>query len=184
MGIQTTTSGTLYSQTPSLNRESRGITIEWPGSRQFVTSLFPYISGDPPEIKPLGGGSGRIGDTDWISAGDPEVRITAGPLSHVSDLTVLRDRGKNFPAVLVISGIEFHFGPYSFTGNKPLTASLDGLEGIWLTSRPDTLVEIHSPDILPGDSFILDDRTVIADKSGELEFQLQKPGEHSFRRTQ
>ncbi|MBN2243308.1 MAG: heparinase II/III family protein [Acidobacteria bacterium] len=182
MGNLTTGSGTLYSRTPSLNRESRGISIEWAGSRRFVASLFPYISDNPPEIKQLSSRTGRIGIADWVSIGERKLRITAGPLTHVSDLTVVRDRGGDFPALLIISGIEFRFGAHSLAGIKPFTASLDGLRGVWVNSRPDTLVEIRSPDIKAGDSFILGGGTVTASHSGLLTVRLESPGEHHFRR--
>lgn len=67
---------------------------------------------------------------------------------------------------MLISGIEFRFGPYSLAATEPLTASMDGLRGVWINSRPDTVVEIHSPEIMPGDKFFLDGRMITAVKWG------------------
>jgi hypothetical protein len=182
MGYQTTESGTLYSRTPSLNRKSKGLTIEWIGSRRFVTMLYPYNAGTVPEIQALGPNSGRIGETDWVSTGNLDSRLTAGPLVHTSELTVVRDRTRHFPALLMISGIEFQLDIHSLSSTKPLTVSLDGLRGGLVNSRPDTRVDIHSPEIETGDAFLLDGQPVFAHQPGSLMLQLQDPGEHNFRR--
>ena len=182
MGTQATESGTLFSRTPSLNRKSKGISIEWFGSRRFAAMLFPYTTATAPETRTLGNNSGRIGKTDWISTGDLASRLTAGPLVHVSELTVVRDRAQGFPALLMVSGTEFRFGPHSLTGTKPLTVSMDGLRGGIVNLRPDTQVEIRSPAIKQGDAFTLDEQTLTAGESGVLKIRLPDRGEHNFQR--
>jgi hypothetical protein len=63
-----------------------------------------------------------------------------------------------------------------------MTASLDGLRGGFLNSRPDTQVKIESPDIKKGDRFQLDDGFLIADQPGILGFVLTTIGQHYFAR--
>jgi hypothetical protein len=181
MGDQSTESGVLFSETPSLNRESKSITIAWAGSRRFVTLLFPYTDETVPGMENFDRNSGRIGDTDWISTGSLDSTLNVGPLAHKSELTVVRDRGLGFPAILMVSGIDIQFGPHSLRSTKPLTVSLDGLRGGIANPRPGTLVEILSPAIRPGDVFLLDNITLKAVENGKLTIELQDTGEHDFR---
>jgi hypothetical protein len=181
-GLLTTKSGMLYSQASFLNQPSRSKTIEWVGSRRFFTILYPYKSGETAgKIESLGKDSCRIGATDWVSLGSLENRVTVSRLSHVSEYTIVRERGKSFPAFLMITGFECRFGPHSVFSTKPITASLNGLRGGFRNSRPDTRVEIRSPEIRAGDRFLLDGKPINAGESGVLIFTLDASGEHSFR---
>jgi hypothetical protein len=182
-GNLTTNSGTLYSSVSFMNQESSSTTIEWTGSKRFISILVPHKSGESsPKIEAQGKNSCRIGSTDWISFGSLKEPVTVGPLSHISEYTVVRDRMKAFPALLMVSGFHCQFGPHLFSCTKPLTVSLDGLRGGFLNSRPDTQVEIRSPEIQKGDRFRLDDRYLTADQSGRLFFTLATTGQHSFAR--
>jgi hypothetical protein len=182
-GLLTTRSGTLYSQVSFLNQPSLSTTIEWIGSKRFFTILYPHKSGEAPrKIETLGRDSCRIGAVDWISLGSLENRVIVAQLTHISEYTVVRERAKSFPAFLMVSGFECRFGPHSLFSTKPITASLNGLYGGFLNSRPDTRVEIRSPEIRAGDRFLLDGQSIIAGESGVLTFVLEASGEHSFRR--
>jgi hypothetical protein len=180
-GNLTTKSGTLYSSISFLNQESASTTIEWMGSKRFISILLPHKSTESsPKIETQGKNSCRIGSTDWISLGSLKEPVTVGALSHISEYTVVRDRMKAFPALLMVSGFQCQFGPHLFSCTKPMTVSLDGLRGGFLNSRPDTQVEIQSPEIQKGDRFRLDDRYLTADQSGTLFFTLATTGQHSF----
>jgi hypothetical protein len=182
-GNLTTKSGTLYSPNSSLNQVSAGTTIEWFGSRRFSTILIPHKSGEPaPKIEIEENPTCRVGAADWISLGSPKNPVTTGPLSHVSEYVIVRDRAKGFPALLMVSGNQCRFGAHSLSCTKPLTASLDGLRGGFLTPRPNTRVEIRSPEIHKGDRFRLDDGHITAEQSGILSFTLAAIGPHSFAR--
>jgi hypothetical protein len=181
-GSLATKPGVLYSEVPFLNQGSESAVIEWTGSRRFCTLLLPHPSGEIAKIETLGDNSCRVAMTDWISLGNPEARVTIGPLTHVSDYTIVRDRRNSFPALLMVSGFECRFGLHALFSTKPVTVSLDGLRGGLQNPRPDTQVEIDSPEIRAGDCFRLDGRPVIAGDDGVLCFTLGKAGEHSFDR--
>jgi hypothetical protein len=180
-GNLTTKLGTLYSPIAFLNQESTSATIEWIGSKRFSTILLPHKSGDPsPKIETLSDSACRIGVTDWIGLGSLKDHVINGPLDHVSEFTIVRDRAKAFPALLMVSGLQCRFGSHALSCTKPMTASLDGLRGGFLNSRPDTQVEIQSPAIQKGDRFLLDKGSLIADQPGILSFMLTTTGQHSF----
>jgi hypothetical protein len=182
-GNLTTKLGALYSPVTCLNVESANTTIEWIGSKRFSTILLPHKSGEPsPKIKTENDSVCRIGTADWISLGSLKDHVTTGPLDHVSEYIIVRDRAQAFPALLMVSGLLCRFGPHSLSCTKPLTASLDGLRGGFLNSRPDTQVEIQSPEIRKGDRFRLDDEPLIADQPGILNFTLTTTGRHSLAR--
>jgi hypothetical protein len=181
-GKQTSKSGKFYSQISFLNQDSKDSIIEWAGSNRFCTVLFPYKSGAVPKIEAFGKDSSRIDVTDWISLGTLEAPLTIGPLTHVSQCIIARDRKELFPALMMISGLEFRFGPHFLFSTKPVTVSMNGLRGGFLNSRPDTEVEIHSSEIKAGDSFILDGKPICAAESGILILTLRESGEHIFRR--
>ncbi len=182
-GQLTTKSGVLFSQAAFLNQSSRSVTIEWMGSRRFFTILYPYRSGEAPvKTETLDRNSCRIGSNDWISLGSLEQRIVAGPLAHVSEYSIVRDRANSFPGLLMVSGFECRFGAHSLFSTKPVTASLNGLRGGFRNTRPDTRVEIRSPGIRAGDRFLLDNQSVVANENGLVVLNLVGTGEHSFRR--
>jgi hypothetical protein len=182
-GNLTTKAGTLYSQISCLNQGSASTRIEWIGSRRFSTILLPHKSGEAAaKIETQGSNACRIGATDWISLGNPNDRVTIGSLAHVSEYTIVRDRMKSFPALLMVSGFQCQFGPHALSCTKPITASLNGLQGGFLNSRPDTQAEIRSPEIHAGDRFRLDDALLTASKAGVLIFSLSAAGEHFFSR--
>jgi len=176
--------GILYSRFPSLNQESQSAVIEWAGSGRFCSLLLPRRSVEiAPKIEILNPSACRVGITDWISLGGIMNRVTTGPLTHVSEYCFIRDRAKLFPALLMVSGVECRFGVHSLFSNKPMTASLNGLEGGFLNPRPDVRVEINSPEIKAGDRFLIDGQSIRADKPGLLTFTLKDPGEHSLKRS-
>lgn len=174
--------GTLYSQVSLLNQNSESTAIEWTGSRRFCSVLAPRKSGEAQEkIEVLEKNSFRIGTTDWVSLGRLDTPVITGPLMHASEYTIVRDRQRSFPALLMVSGLECRFSLHSLFSSKPVTVSLNGLRGGFLNSRPDTQVEIHSPEIRAGDRFRLDDQSIVAAESGVLTLMLGSIGEHSFR---
>jgi hypothetical protein len=176
--------GVLYSQTERLNQASQSMILEWTGSGRFCTVLYPYRSAEEsPKIEVLCNGAGRVGTSDWISLGGRRAHAAIGPLEHVSEYVIVRDRAELFPALLMISGLEFRFQSHSVSSSKPITASLNGLYGSFQNTRPNTRVEIESPEIGKGDTFDLDGKYVVADKPGRLILLLGKMGEHAFRRT-
>jgi hypothetical protein len=182
-GDLATKTGMLYSRISLLNQESASTTIEWTGSGRFGTILLPHKSGEAQgKIEPQGKDACRIGATDWISLGSPNDHVAIGPLAHISEYVIVRDRMKTFPALLMVSGLQCQFGPHSLFCTKPVTASLNGLRGGFLNPRPNTRVEIQSPEIQAGDRFRLDDEFVTAGESGILNFTLGAAGEHSFSR--
>ena len=142
---------------------------------------MPHKSGEAQtKIETLGKSAYRIGTTDWVSLGRVETPVTTGPLMHAGEYVIVRDRQQSFPALLMVHGLEFQFGPHSLFSSKPVTVSLKGLWGGLLNLRPDTRVEIHSPGIHTGDRFRLDDQTVVATESGVLILLLESIGEHSI----
>jgi hypothetical protein len=184
-GDLATKTGMLYSRISLLNQESASTTIEWTGSGRFGTILLPHKSGEAQEkIEPQGKDACRIGATDWISLGSLNDHVAMGPLAHISEYVIVRDRMNTFPALLMVSGLQCQFGPHSLFCTKPVTASLNGLRGGFLNPRPNTRVEIQSPEIQAGDRFRLDDEFVTAGESGRLIFTLGAAGEHSFSRAQ
>jgi hypothetical protein len=174
-------SGTLYSEYPYLDQDSPSVTLEWANSTRFCAALVPRISRQPkPQFKALEEGFGRIGTTDWISLGTTNTPRKTGAFTHTSQYIVVRNRGNSFPALLMISGLEFQYGSFSLTSTKPVTVSLDGLRGGLLNPRPDTQIEIHSPEIKAGSRFILDGESILAEKAGTLILLLSRQGEHSL----
>lgn len=184
VGTLSKRSGRLLSERPSLDQSSNAVSIEWAGGRRFCTILFPRRPEDqqPARIAPSGQHSCRIGGADWFSLGRLDARTTVGPLSHVCDYVVVRDRKRLFPAMLMVSGTECSIGEHAIASGKPITASLLGLDGSLKNPRPDTKVEFRSPEIRSGDRFRLDDTVVEADVDGILNFTLASAGEHVFRR--
>jgi hypothetical protein len=173
--------GILYSESSRLNQNSMISVIEWNGSRRFCTVLSPRKSNQPQvKIEKLDKNIYRIGAADWICMGSQTARAAKGPLTLVGDYAIVRDRGQSFPAVLMISGLTCGFGPHSIFSTKPLTASLKGLSGGFLNSRPDTRVELRSPEIRAGGQFRLDGQSIAAAESGLLVFTLSQAGEHSL----
>ncbi len=170
-----------YSPISFLNQASEGVIIEWMGSRRFCSVLIPRKPSDSQaRIETVGNNAFRIGATDWVSLGSPATQVSAGPLSHFSEYVIVRDRQESFPALLMVSGLECRFHSHSLRSSKPVTASLKGLHGGFLTSRPDTRVEIHTPAIKAGDRFQLDGQPIVAAKSGVLVLTLAIPGEHTL----
>ena len=182
-GSARTEPGRLYFSRRFFNRTAQTLVLEWNGSQRFCAALMPRTAAMPEAaFNPIPGlDSCKMGVTDWISLGTPETRTHAGPFRHVSECTVVRQRGNSFPAVLIIGGLEFGIGAHSLVSNKPVFASLDGLRGSLVNYRPDTLVEISSPEIAQGSRYILDEKEV-ASESGKLSLQLNEAGEHHLRR--
>jgi hypothetical protein len=182
-GTLNSSPGTLYSRYSSLNQRSQESVMEWTGSGRTGSLLIPRHSGGiAPKLEVLNPTSCRVGNTDWISLGSIMNRVTTGPLIHVSEYSFVRDRAKLFPALLMVSGVECRFGVHSIFSDKPMTASLNGLEGGFLNSRPDVHVEIISPEIQADNIFRLDGQSIRAEKPGLLTFTLKNPGEHSLKR--
>jgi hypothetical protein len=84
----------------------------------------------------------------------------------------------------MVKGFQCRFGPHSIFSTKPMTVSMDGLRGTFVNSRPDTRVEIQSPEIRPGDRFLLDGKLIAVEKSGILNILLAAAEQHSFSRAQ
>ena len=80
----------------------------------------------------------------------------------------------------MVSGREFGLGPHSIASTKPLTVSLQGLNGTLLAARPDTEVEIRSPEIRLGSALSIDGTTLVAGEDGLLSFTLATPGPHTI----
>jgi hypothetical protein len=173
--------GILYSETSRLNQSSMSAIIEWSGSKRFCTVLSPRRSGEPRvKIETLEKNIFRIGTSDWICMGSMDTRVAKGPVTLFGNYAIVRDRGKSFPALLMISGLHCGLGPHSVFSTKPIIASLKGLSGGFLNSRPDTRVELRSPEIRAGDPFRLDGQSITAAESGLLVFTLSQAGEHSL----
>jgi hypothetical protein len=174
--------GVLYSRLSFLNQISESSVIEWTGSRRFCSVLTPREPGNAQvKIDVLGKNSFRIDSTDWVSLGRLDSKVGIGQLMHISEYTVVRDRQRSFPALLMVSGLECRFGLHSLTSSKPVTVSMKGLHGGFVNPRPDTRIEIHTPLIKKGDRFLLDDQSIAAADSGMLVLVLAYPGEHSLR---
>jgi hypothetical protein len=175
-------SGTLHSRFSSLNQPAQTALVEWFGSGQLCSIMIPRKETEaPPKVEARGEYACLIGGTDWFSFGDTGRRITAGLFEHVSEYSLVRERGQGFPAMLMAFGVNCSFGKHSLSSNKPITASLDGLRGGMRNERPQTRVELRSPAIRAGARFLLDDQAITAQKAGILSFTLEEPGEHSFR---
>lgn len=172
---------TLYSRSSFLNQPAQSARIEFTGGGRFLAVMMPRKPHDMPvKIYPLGNSAFLVGETDWFSLGSLTQRVTVGMFSHISEYSLARKRGDAFPALLMVSGVECRFGDHELLGSKPLTASLDGLRGGLLTTRPYTQVEIRSPEIRPGAIFILDGDAIAAETPGALTFMLTAAGEHSL----
>jgi hypothetical protein len=183
VGSARTEPGKLYFARPFFNQNAETLVLDWAGSQRFCAALMPRTAGIPEvAFHPIPGlDSCKIGITDWISLGTPETRTHAGPFRHVSEYTVVRLRGDGFPALLIIGGFEFGIGAHSLVSNKPVFVSLDGLRGSLMNYRPETRVEIQSPEIGPGSRFLLDEQEVVAAGPGKLILPLKDPGEHRLR---
>jgi len=175
-----TSRGTLYSRNRSLNQRTTRLQLEWEGSARLCTLLYPRKEGEPEPrfLTYEGKDTVQIGETDWMSLGDGESRVQEGPLAHVSEYVLTRGRSASFPSVLMVQGIEFRFGAHAVTSSKPVTLSLEGLNGDLLNSRPDTLLEVRSPAIKAGTRFLLDGEEVSAGQTGLLSFSLRAAGTH------
>jgi hypothetical protein len=173
--------GVMYSRIPLLSQITESTVIEWMGSRRFCSVLIPCKAGEAQtKVEALGTSSYRIGTTDWVSLGRLDTYVTAGPLVHISECSIIRDRQQFFPALLMVSGMECRFNFHSLKSSKPVTASLKGLHGGFLNSRPDTRVEIHTPAIKAGDRFRLDNQSIVAAEAGILVLTLRTVGGHSL----
>ncbi len=171
--------GKLYSA-GFFNRGSKTLSLSWTGSQRFGLLLAPRRAGMP-EPRPVaapGPGNARFGVNDWISLGDIELERRAGPFSHISEYVVVRERGGDFPAVLMVSGIDFEQSGHSIRSDKPVTVSMDGLKGGLRNHRPGTRVELRSPALRPGDRFTLDGATVEVSPDRLLVLLLETAGEH------
>ncbi|HYK90722.1 MAG TPA: hypothetical protein VE398_18260 [Acidobacteriota bacterium] len=176
--------GTLYSVNSSQGRHSETLVLGWTGSNRLCTVLFPARQGmqEPAMQIHDGGNTATIGSSDWVSLGKEGILRVSGPLVHSGEYVIARKRGDGFPAVLMISGLEFRFGSHSIDSDKPVTISLDGLAGGILNSRPDTRIEIRSPEITSGSDFLLDGKRVTSTGDGSIVILLGRTGEHSFSR--
>ncbi len=172
--------GTLYFENPGDNQESQTLVMEWKGSSRFCTVLAPRTAAmQEMGFAPLANlDSCRIGITDWISLGTPETRVRAGSFRHVSEYVAVRERGTHFPGLLMVGGTEFVFGPHSVASSKPLFVSLDGIRGSLMNFRPDTEVELRSPEIEQGKLYQLDSGPIEPAGPGRLVLRLIEPGEH------
>ncbi|HSW38598.1 MAG TPA: hypothetical protein VLL97_03815, partial [Acidobacteriota bacterium] len=174
---------TFHARFPFMNQDSMSASIGWAGSRRLGTVLIPRISGAPSiKVDSYGKNSFRVGATDWISIGSLNERVTIGTFTHVSQYSVVRERAGRFPALLMVSGLECMFETHSLSSTKPLTASLNGLHGEFMSSRPDTVVELRSPEIRQGDRFLVNDRLFVPVEKGILVLTLEQPGRHTFSR--
>jgi hypothetical protein len=174
--------GKLYAAHSWLTQDVETLVLESTGSGRFATVLYPRPGGVPePKVEVMPESvAGRIGDRDWVSLGDPAARHQTGPLRHVSECVLVRDRSREFPAVLMVFGTDIEFGPHRLVSSKPVTVSLGGLSGGFLSTRPDTRIELHSPAIRSTDRFVLDGQHELQPRSGRLEINLSTPGEHTL----
>jgi hypothetical protein len=174
--------GKLYSRAGPA-QPSETIVRRWVGPKRFSTILFPLRPGMPAPVIETTTPSKvvKIGETDWVALGDSETRVVNGRLQYAAESVVTRDRGRDFPGVLMVSGVEFGLGPHSLTSSKPLTVSLRGLNGTLVTPLPDTEVEIRSPQIRDGQEFLLDDATVLRAEGGMLRFMIPATGPHRLK---
>jgi hypothetical protein len=174
--------GVLYSRNSLCDGRSETLSLQWMGSRRVCTVLFPGKPGvQEPVMHALEAGNGAtVGASDLVSLGDKETSRTEGPLTHSSEYVVLRNRGEAFPALLMVSGTAVRAGAHSIFSTKPVTVSLDGLHGGIVTTVPDTRVELRSPEIKAGESYLLDGEPVSAPESGILSFLLGRTGAHEL----
>ena len=178
-GTYSTTPGILRSRFPFFNQPAQSARIDWVGGGRLCSILVPRREKDqPPLIEALGEYVCIIGSTDRFSFGDLTRRITSGSFEHISEYSLVRNRGTAFPALLMAFGVECRLGAHSIVSDKPVTASLDGLRGGIQNDQPDTRVVIRSPEIMAGARFFLDGHPVIAEKPGVLAFTLSQPGTH------
>jgi len=174
--------GMLYYENPGDNQSSQALVMEWKGSSRFCTVLTPRTASmAETRFAPVPNlDSCRVGVTDWISLGTPEVRIRAGSFHHVSEYVAVRERGTRFPGLLMVGGTEFGLGPHSIVSKKPVFVSLDGLRGGLINFRPDTDVELRSPEIVPSTRFYLDGKEIAPSGDGRLILRLGETGEHTL----
>jgi hypothetical protein len=178
-GTYSTSPGKLPSRFSFMDQPAQNAQVAWIGGGRLCSILLPHGENErPPAVEAQGEYACFIGATDIFSFGDRTRRITAGSFEHVSEYSLVRDRGKAFPALIMAFGIECRSGGHSITSDKPITASLDGPRGSLLNEQPNTRVTIQSPDIKGGARFFIDGLPVIAEKSGVLAFTLSKPGTH------
>jgi hypothetical protein len=178
--------GKLYFESTARGQDSKALVLSWRGSQRFGAALIPRRTDMPePKLELVAGTAAmRIGSTDWVSLGDLEAQRRIGLFQHLSEYVVVREQGKDFPALLMIGGLEFQSGPHSLISNKPLSVSLGGVKGGMRSTRPDTVVALRSPVIKPGDRFLLDGATIAASPDGLLSLSLAEPGEHRLSRAQ
>ncbi len=183
-GLVQSEKGRLRYESSFLDHDVESLVLEWTGSQRFFTVLAPHKA-KTPEIKmePVAGGASvRLGAMDWLSLGDLETRRSLGPFRYAAEFCLAREAGERFPALLLISGIEFSGGPHSFASDKPVSLSLEGLEGTLLNPRPDTKVEIRSPSLRSGEEFFLDGVPVPVMDDHRLVLSLTGRGEHRLNR--
>ena len=185
IGVQGTSSslpGMLRSRFPFFNQPAQSAVVQWSGGGLLCSIMIPYDENEePPIVEALGEHACLIGATDLLSFGDLERRITSGTFEHVSEYSIVRSRGKAFPALVMAFGLELRSGGHSIVSNRPVTASLDGLRGGLRNDQPDTRATISSPEIRQGARFLLDGHPVVAENPGVLAFTLSEPGTHSLR---
>lgn len=180
-GNNSTLPGMLMSRFPFSDQPAQSVQIEWTGGGRFCSILVPYFEKEePPAIDALGEYACRIGTADWFSFGDLTRRITSGWFEHVSEYTLVRSRGPNFPALFMAFGVECRFSEHSIISDKPVSASLDGPRGGFRNDQPDTRVTIRSPEIKNGARFFLDGNPLTVVEPGVLTFTLSEPGTHSL----
>jgi hypothetical protein len=184
-GRTQTATGRMRYESSFLNHEFQTLILEWTGSQRFFTVMLPHRAKDPAAVveQTSDEASARVGSSDWIGLGDLDSPRPLGPFQYSAEFCLARDNGKGFPALLLISGIGFSHGSNSFACDKPVSLSLDGLEGTLMNSRPDTRIDVASPSIPAGQVFYLDGNPLTANAKGQLSIFLSEPGQHRLTQT-
>ena len=178
-GNRSTSPGTLRSRFPFFDQPAQSAHVEWTGGGRLCSIMIPFGEKEQtPAIEALGEYVCRIGITDLFSFGDITRRIASGSFEHVSEYSLVRSRGRAFPALVMAFGTECRFGEHSIVSSSPVTASLDGPHGGLWNDQPDTRVTISSPELRRGARFFLDGNPIIVEKPGILTFVLSEPGTH------
>jgi hypothetical protein len=181
-GSYSTSPGMLRSRFAFFDQPAQSVHVQWNGGGRLCAIMVPHREKEQPfVVEAQGEYVCLVGATDLLSFGDITRRITSGAFEHVSEYSLVRGRGKAFPALIMAFGVECRFGEHSIASSKPITVSLDGPHGGLQNSQPDTRVIISSPDIKAGAIFFLDERRITAEKPGVLTFTLSEPGTHSLR---
>jgi len=181
-GTHSTLPGMIMSRHRFFNQQAQSAQVEWLGNGRFCSILIPYGEKEqPPIIEAQGEYACRIGTADWFSFGDLSLRIKSGAFEHVSEYSLIRSRGEEFPALIMAFGTECRSGAHSIVSDKPVTASLDGPRGGFLNEEPNTRVTIRSPEIKGETRFFLDGNPVVSKEQGVLAFTLSEPGTHYLR---